>query len=254
MRSPSLEYTMSPGTSSSPTSRGPSRRAAPVPRSGRYWRVPPPPARPAAPGRRRSRVDHDHHAIATATARMPAIQREPGGRPEEQRQGMGELVGEVRQPSPLAPRSRGSARAAPVAAQPPALRARPGSCAARAAAARGAPRVRPPRTVGVPDPRRVPRGHDEPAGFGGSNVPPPSGRPSWSSMSVVRVSLRLMAQALRSARVALSRPSGNPSGRHPMKSRVRTFCLAGLLAVLAAVALPASSGAFVFWASNNSAI
>ena len=38
-----------------------------------------------------------------------------------------------------------------------------------------------------------------------------------------------------------------------MKSRVRTFCLAGLLAVLIVVALPASSGAFVFWASNNSA-
>ena len=38
-----------------------------------------------------------------------------------------------------------------------------------------------------------------------------------------------------------------------MKSRVRTFCLAGLVAVLIAVALPASSGAFVFWASNNSA-
>jgi hypothetical protein len=38
-----------------------------------------------------------------------------------------------------------------------------------------------------------------------------------------------------------------------MKSRVRSFCLAGLLVALAAVALPASSGAYVFWASNNAA-
>ena len=38
-----------------------------------------------------------------------------------------------------------------------------------------------------------------------------------------------------------------------MESRVRTFCLAGLLVSLVAVALPASSGAFVFWASNNAA-
>ena len=38
-----------------------------------------------------------------------------------------------------------------------------------------------------------------------------------------------------------------------MESRVRTFCLAGLLVSFVAVALPASSGAFVFWASNNAA-
>ena len=38
-----------------------------------------------------------------------------------------------------------------------------------------------------------------------------------------------------------------------MKSRVRTFCLAGSPVSLFAVALPASSGAFVFWASNNAA-
>ena len=38
-----------------------------------------------------------------------------------------------------------------------------------------------------------------------------------------------------------------------MKSRVRTFCLTGLLALLIAFTLPASSGAYVFWASNNSA-
>lgn len=36
-------------------------------------------------------------------------------------------------------------------------------------------------------------------------------------------------------------------------SRVRSFCLAGLSVALVAVVLPASSGAYVFWASNNAA-
>jgi hypothetical protein len=38
-----------------------------------------------------------------------------------------------------------------------------------------------------------------------------------------------------------------------MKSRVRLFYIAGLLTALLAVALPASAGAYVFWASNNAA-